>query len=226
MRDETVAALYEKLNRYKFIEVLACGFHVLHLNLGQVRGTPASGKSTLSLLLCAYIKRLEPTTRVVLLDTWALQVTQGRWSTYLRLTKNMVAGDGSVLVFDEAQSTYWDSGLWNSLFKPIIAKECENRAIVFASYGSATSAPGIAGTNMIIPLRNKVTLRPIDHHDQTKPIGLFLTHTEFLDFVRTRYPSNRCKFDTTFFEWTFNVTAGHVGAITDLLRMISAQTVC
>ena len=141
----------------------------------------------------------------------------------------MVPGDGTIIILDEAQASYWDGGLWQSLFKQICSKECDNRAIVFTSRGSPTSVAEeeMAHTPVPIPLRNKVTLRPIDHKDGTTPIGLFLTHSEFDSFVEKLSKTLPfASFDETFYDWVYNVTAGHVGAARDVINYTARQTVC
>lgn len=132
----------------------------------QVRGTPACGKTTLSKLIAAHMKTENPTTRVVWLDSWIPQVTQGDWCTYLRQRWKVVPDDGSILVLDDAQVSYWDVGLWNFL-RAICTREYNNRAIAFTSRGSPTSISTITPITMVIPSVQKVTLRPIDHHDDT-----------------------------------------------------------
>jgi hypothetical protein len=191
------------------------------LNFPQVRGTPASGKSTLASLIFEHIESQEPATHVVWVDSWPVENIR-----YLQEIKNVMKGDWSVLVFDEVQVSYWDTGLWNSFFKRICDKQLNNRVIVFTSYGSPTRRSATPWNPMIIPLRNKVTLRAIDHHDGIKPAGLFLTRTEFDTFISLRYPPQQYKFDDAFYNDVYEMTAGHVGAAGDLIQVITAQDVC
>ena len=77
--------------------------------LCQVRGTPASGKSTLSVLIHHYIKQQEPTRRVIWIDGWHPETVQkfDDWRAFLR-SKGVEPGDGSIVIIDEAQSSCWD----------------------------------------------------------------------------------------------------------------------
>jgi hypothetical protein len=182
----------------------------------QVRGTPRSGKTMLALLLGRYIKRLRPNVPVIWVDGWRGRETRS-WSSYLR-SKGWRARDETVLIFDEAQETYWDTELWNVFFKSI-HDYCAT-AIVFASYGSPTST-GVKNTNMYITQR--VTLSPIDDDDGLPPIVILLTRLEFEDLIAGCYPSEQHSFHATFLDGIFNLTAGHAGAVSDLLDVILAS---
>jgi hypothetical protein len=180
----------------------------------------------LSMLLCQHIIEKEPQTRVVWIDTWVRDRYIGlTWDSYLEQTTGVKAGDGSILIFDEAQATYWDTGLWSTFFKGILGSEVNNRAVVFTSRGSPTTDPLTQlPTPIFIPAYRQVTLRPIDHDDETQPAGLFLTKPEFDDFVALLF-RDRHKFDVTFYNWVYNVTSGHAGASKDLIEIASAQEV-
>ena len=139
------------------------------------------------------------------------------WSTYLE-RKGWKAFDETVFIFDEAQLTYWDgSGLWNSFFKSIHEYDC--RAIIFANYGSPT-VTGVKDTNMFIPDPKRVTLHPIDYKDGRQPVGILLTRPEFDDLMSRRYPPEQHSFHPSFLDAVFSLTAGHVGAVCDLLEVI------
>jgi energy-coupling factor transporter ATP-binding protein EcfA2 len=194
----------------------------------QVRGPPGSGKSTLSVLLHNYIKQKERSGVVIWMDSWHVEVVTrfNSWKAFLR-SKGMEPGDGTILILDEAQSSYWDIGLWHPFLKPITALECNNRAIVFTSQGSATvNTDNEYSTSMAITLSRKVTLRPIDRHDGTAAIGLLLTLPEFKIFTDDlSKTSGFTKLDQTVCDWIYNVTAGHVGAAIDLLRFFNSDKV-
>lgn len=66
----------------------------------------------------------------------------GGWETYLEL-RTGVSGLGwpsreAYLLIDEAQQSYWDSGLWIGLFKAIARRGQGPRMITFSSFGSPT----------------------------------------------------------------------------------------
>lgn len=176
------------------------------------------------MLLYRHIKREEPQTQVFWIDSWP---KDGDWQNRLETEYGWKIDDGSVLIIDEAQLTYEDTGLWNTLFKPFSAypEQYDNRIILFANYGSPAGA-AVGGTTMVIPPRQRITLRPVDHDNGIVPIGLFLTPTEFDEFISKQYPPASYSFDQTFLRWIFHLTLGHVGAIEDLLHVVIATDVC
>ena len=85
----------------------------------QVRGTPASGKSTLAKLLGRHIKGSEPTADVIWISGWTSADVKacGGWENYLKREKHWVEGKNTVFIFDEAQTSYMDGAL---LFRNIL----------------------------------------------------------------------------------------------------------
>ena len=144
------------------------------------------------------------------------------WKEHLQKDKNWDDNIASVLIFDEAQSTYDDIGLWNSLFKPIsdMPLSSRHRIIIFTSYGSPTRI-NARGTPMQIGERQMVTLVPIDHHDDLGAVGLYLTRPEFEELVNLK----KYSFDPACLDFIFKILSGHVGAIEDVIRVISCDDV-
>jgi hypothetical protein len=177
----------------------------------------------MSLLLSRYIKHREPKTRRFHIEVLP---SDDRYRNTLRKAGWRI-DDGSVLIIDEAQLTYDNTGLWNAVFKPISAnpERFKNRVIIFASYGSP-SGTATRGTNVRIPDRQRITLSRIDHHDGTIPIGLLLDRIDFHDYMSRRHPSSRYHFDSTFLHLLYDLTIGHVGAIEDLIRVVTTHNVC
>jgi hypothetical protein len=176
------------------------------------------------LLLSDRVKQEEPETEVFVIGTWP---DNTNWREYLSTKCGWKLNDGSVLIIDEAQRTNGDLDLWDFLFKAISAnpEQFQNRIILFSSYGSPNGS-AVGGSPMVIPHRQKVTLRPIEHNDDIPPIGLFLTSEEFEDFISKKYPRSQFHFDTTFHRWVFDISQGHVGAIADVIRVVLAHHVC
>jgi hypothetical protein len=192
----------------------------------QVRGTPASGKSMLAELLAQHIRQKEPAVHVIMIDAWLPDMVMaiGGWEYFLETTKRWVKSEETVFIFDEAQLSYEDTGLWNSFFKSMHIYD--NRyAIIFASYGSPTSRINIKGTPIIIPDPQRVTLRPVDHGDDLPAVGLFFNRREFDDLVSKQYPSSQYHFHSSFFNALFDITNGHVGAIHDFTMVVIAHDV-
>ncbi|KIL60852.1 hypothetical protein M378DRAFT_905153 [Amanita muscaria Koide BX008] len=205
LRRETVAALYQRLNTYRFI---------------QVRGTPASGKTVLGQLLAAHISRQEPDVHIVWVYGWPKE--SGDY--HKRLKKlGWKENKKTVFIFDEGQMSYVDARLWGEFFKSMHDHQ-ERRAIVFASYGSPTSRLIFQGhPPIIVPDPQRVTLCHVPHEDGLPSAGLLFTRSEFNDLVINHYPSPDFYFDSSFFDKLFDITNGHVGAIHDFTRMIIAD---
>ena len=233
LRSDTVSALYEKLKKYNFIQVLLwCSIFSTLSDTLQVRGTPASGKTTLCGLLAHYINQQEPAVHIILIHGWPREIEKKRgWQVYLQ-EEGWVPGKKTVFIFDEAQMSYRDFDLWGEFFKNLVYSDLF--AIAFASYGSPISHQGgktsdsdweIQSTPFVLSDSQRVTLRPIDHGDGFNAVGLLFNRTEFDDLVGKRYPPSEFPFDPSLFDGVFDLTGGHVGAILDFLNIIIAHDV-
>lgn len=186
----------------------------------QVRGTPASGKTTLALLLAQHIHQQEPAVHTIYIPIWPLQDVEaiGGWQFYLRQKYGWVPGKKTVFIFDEAQTTYEDYSLWDEFIKNIQAYN-DRFAIALASYGSPSSRIRIAGLPVVVGDWQRVTLHQINL-DGLGSVGLFFSQTEFEDLVYKKFALARHYFDPSFLKVVFEVTGGHVGAINGFLGAI------
>jgi hypothetical protein len=190
----------------------------------QVRGTPASGKTMLAQLLGQYLSQQEPDVDVIWADEWPIQEVKdiGGYRPYLKRL-GWKEGQKTVFIFDEAQTSYEDSVLWNGFFKSIHAYD-DRRAITFASYGSPCSRITMLGTSIELVDSQRVTLRPIDHEDGLQPAGLLFSRIELDDLI-SRLCSGHHYFHQSFLDAIFDLTGGHVGAIYDLVKTITGDDV-
>jgi hypothetical protein len=101
----------------------------------EVRGTPASGKSTLALLLHHHILDREPTGRVHVISSWSEVDRRGSWKDWMEAANFT---DKSVVIIDEAQMSYSDEPFWGWI--KLMDDTSSIRVIAFVSYGSTTSA--------------------------------------------------------------------------------------
>jgi hypothetical protein len=74
---------------------------------------------------------------------------------------------------------------------------------------------------MVVADCSRVSLQPVDHGDGISPAGLFLKADEFADVVER----SAGRFESDFLDYVFRVTAGHTGAVRDLLRVVMADDV-
>jgi len=162
----------------------------------------------------------------------------GGWNAYLKKVKGWVDGQTTFFIFDESQLSYEDFDLWSDFFKN--APSYSDRFIIsFASYGSPTSQIGstvlgssrsdpdadIRSTPFAVSNVQRVTLRPIHHHDGLGAVGLLFTRTEFNDLIAKRFPQSDYHFDLSLLNSVFDLTGGHVGAIIDLMSIVIAHDV-
>lgn len=165
---------------------------------------------------------MEPTVNPILISSWPEDGTS--WFEKLTAAPNYNLDGSNTIIIDEAQLTYWDFGFWNNFLKSI-SPVSSNRIILFGSYGSPTVRAPL--TKMVTPYHlpdcQRVDLRPVDHKDNIPPAGLLLLEDEFSDLVQAAFPGS-C-FTTDFREYVFAITAGHVGAVVDLLSIVKHRTV-
>jgi len=126
-----------------------------------VRGTPASGKTTvMNLVVNRLLEKYGKERPVYVLTEWDESTVRGNgaWGAYLD-HETGVHGNQSLtcpayLIIDEAQESYWDGALWADLFRRI---ECHVSPyiLLFTSYGSP-------GRNFVGFNEKKHTKTPLD----------------------------------------------------------------
>lgn len=207
-RSETVEALSHLLDEYGIV---------------HVRGTPASGKTTLATLLRYH---LENKCKVVGIDGWkdvhATQylIEKCHEHGYDHVDdRNFMTSlnDDIVFIIDEAQTTYFDSHLWFSAIKSRLGLERGPRFCLFSSYGSPlTGSPDYprAVTPAILRPQQRVSMTS----SSASKACLFYNQVEFEDVIR-RFTS-----DYTLAKEVqaciFSLSNGHPGMVGALLRFI------
>ncbi|KAJ5894820.1 hypothetical protein N7495_006511 [Penicillium taxi] len=160
------------------------------------RGTPASGKTTLAHLLCAFYERQN--VPVVFFPSWVnkkLSLDPNHFATMIIeaarqkghefVTYSSLWWSDLVIIIDEAQMSYDDHGLWLGLIKSVGGMSSGTRIALFSSYGSPTGGPSSAlpgSPNVIIGAFQRVSLTP-SIMSFSPNIGLFYTRDEFDDIV-------------------------------------------
>ena len=191
----------------------------------QVRGTPASGKTILSFLLVHYIRDQEPNADVRFFNMWPLKNAQPAYGYNYNLKLAGWSPDrDTIFIFDNAELTYDDEDLWTGFFKNI--HDFPNRrAILFSSYGSPGRRIIRRGTPFHVKDEQMVTLRAVQHQDDLPAAGLLFSRVEFDDLISKDYPDSMYHFDSSFFDFVFDITGGHVGAVKDFLLAIIGHNV-
>jgi hypothetical protein len=211
----------------------------------RVRGTPASGKTTIMQLMAnKLLEMYGHTIPIYTLTGWNKEKIRSLtgWNAYLGQETGVYGKDWptypAYLLLDEAQQSYWDEELWANLFKaiePVLGGS--PFIILFSSYGSP--GRGFAGydgekhilTSMIFAAEQQISLRLDENIDEYQPIqwrpwrpvGLLLDEDEAIDIL-TRYtlttihPSPSLSADLK--KGFFLISNGHVGLLTSLVRVL------
>ncbi|PKY02893.1 hypothetical protein P168DRAFT_305277 [Aspergillus campestris IBT 28561] len=206
---------------------------ILSRKVVHVRGTPASGKTTLAQLLKDHLSGQGR--NVYFMGTWRdldtlYESPPDPWDkleTMLRskfpcpVDKDILSQ--AVLIIDEGQTSYNDSILWNEILKPrCYGKGEEIMFCLFCSYGSPST--GVETTTCeftpaILNPAQRVTLTP-QTNAAAPDFGLFFSKTEFYD-ATSRIGSKKeppIKLQTDAIEYLFSFTNGHPGALESMME--------
>jgi len=213
------------------------------MNIVHVRGTPASGKTRLSELLRDYYRK--EGRKVSLIKEWEKLDHKNPWDSLVKLVEkwneeaqdapimtssrpeqdlSWVLTSNTVILVDEAQMTYNDAALWNTIFKERLTPNVYKfQLCLFCSYGSPEAGPD---QTFFTPVRlsnqQRISLTPQNQED-SPPIGLFYDKEEFKDVVSrllTFHYEERFNFDEGALEYIFAVSSGHPGAVTSIVDVI------
>ncbi|OJJ78666.1 uncharacterized protein ASPGLDRAFT_138465 [Aspergillus glaucus CBS 516.65] len=216
-RNLTVTALWDLIKRRQVV---------------HIRGTPATGKSTLAHLLARHVSILEPGLEVYHL-CWPESFDYlSKSAPYSYLLNNLARRsqdrddwmdiDG-LLIIDEAQASYRYSSLWNDLIK-FLEPGFGLRVALFSSYGSASALVQEASTLTPLKLNSnqRISLkRSAEHPD----LCLLLSHDEFHDLVYRRCQSygdsQPFRPSAELIEHLFGMTQGHAAASACVLEILS-----
>jgi hypothetical protein len=205
----------------------------------HVRGTPASGKSTLARLLEQYVIKKRPDL-LVYRFSWPSTFPDGFWpgSQYHTLLNSITKRPLDqndwwrmqvLLIIDEAQGSYEYISLWNDLIKglsptsgPLIA--------LFSSYGSPSNLPlGDARTPTPIYFRpdQRISIR---RSSQNPNLALLFSQTELSDVVE-----RVCKFHSRhgqafllspeLIDYVWKITNGHPAGVRAVLDELAFSQV-
>ncbi|KAK2809273.1 hypothetical protein FQN50_003914 [Emmonsiellopsis sp. PD_5] len=222
-RNRTVEALWGRLQRTAVV---------------HVRGTPASGKSTLAALLHSHVKKVAPNLDILHI-TWPMEFPKKIWTQtpYPRLLSLLSDWDLGLIdwrqkriliIIDEAQGSYAYTSLWNDLIKSIIPFEGPLVAL-FSSYGSPTEAPlgDQTPTPILFSDSQRISLRPTPVNPD---IGLFFSREEFDDVV-ARVSRSHGEHGQAFLlsddlkAYIFDLSSGYPAAVMSLLDGLAVSDV-
>ncbi|GAQ35039.1 hypothetical protein AFUB_059250 [Aspergillus niger] len=228
LRQDTVTELIKLIDTYPVI---------------LIRGTPASGKTTLARLLQ---DRLHNQGRIVpFFYTWKQDLITFDTEPWVALAKALkqrlprgqvpnLMNDEIVVIVDEAQGSYDDDYLWNHIIKLLIDKPCRYklRICLFCYFGCPSTGveppQGLGYCPATIPERQCITLTPQSCSESPK-IGLYYTESEFDDvlcrILRYDFPNWVVTIDEKAKKYLFSLTNGHPGGVTAMIRFV-CETYC
>jgi hypothetical protein len=197
----------------------------------HVRGTPASGKSTLARFLEKHVRITRPDL-LVYGFSWPTTFPDGFWpgSPYYHLPNSLTKrpldnndwyGKQVLLITDEAQGSYEYISLWNDLIKSL-SPISGTLITLFSSYGSPSNLPlGDARTLTLIYSGpdQRISIRC---SSQNPNLALLFSQTEFGDVVE-----RVCKFHSQhgqafllspeLIDYIWEITNGHPAAVRAIL---------
>lgn len=105
-------------------------------------------------------------------------------SSQLEQDFSWVLTSNTVILVDEAQRTYNDTSLWNTIFKERLTPNVYKfKLCLFCSYGSPASGPDQTFfTPVKFSVQQRISLTP-QNQEGSPPIGLFYGREEFEDVV-------------------------------------------
>ncbi|KAL4814713.1 hypothetical protein BDW67DRAFT_165469 [Aspergillus spinulosporus] len=212
-------------------------------NVVHVRGTPASGKTTLARLLQQYYKdqrrvvyfvsnwgKLEDYTTEGEDEPWQM-LTQCIRSRFKLTSSARNLSPGTIIIVDEAQQTYSDTEFWNTVIKErVYGKREDIKFCLFCSYGSPSTGVDEHNdmfTPAVFKRSQRVTLTPQSSSPPMEPfpppsIGLFFTADEFKDAVQQICADTKFEagftLDNDAGDYLFSLTDGHPGGVESLLN--------
>ncbi|PKY00574.1 hypothetical protein P168DRAFT_293437 [Aspergillus campestris IBT 28561] len=180
----------------------------------HVRGTPASGKSTLAKLLHSHNRQNHIPSVLI----------HARDAGLTSVTPDTIRDTDVTFLIDEAQMSYEDYGLWLDFIKTQNGRRYGPRICLFTSYGSPSEGPDNYPTGSpltYLGVQQRISITPSKIRGSPQ-ISLFYTRSEFDDVVqrictdgRRPVPLHRDAAD-----YIFSLTNGHPGAVYSVLDMI------
>lgn len=223
--------------RTRSIETLA---HLIDEHaLIHVRGTPASGKSTMAKLLFHHYSHHSSNKQqqiIVFVADWKdwaennmdtvgflVQHCHQLGHTVQRTEFLNGANDNLVFILDEAQVTYADSFFWYSVIKERLAAARGPRFCLFTSYGSpSTGSPDYPKTTTppILKREQRVSLT-IPYDDIGHNLCLFYRQEEFKDAVKKWANTTDHTIGEDVESYIFKQSNGHPGVVGAMLRYVA-----
>lgn len=199
--------------------------------VAHVRGTPASGKTTLAYLLYDHYR--QQNTPVIMFADWSqchdhvysdILVRRAQDAGYEFVTSDTLRDADIVFILDEGQMSYHDSGLWFGLIKSQSGRRFGPRICIFTSYGSPTGGPAdyaVGSPLAYLGVQQRISITPSKIKDSPQ-IALFYNREEFDDVINRICNDLRCplRLHHNAYDYIFSLTNGQPGAVDGILKML------
>jgi hypothetical protein len=217
--------LYEQLREHRVI---------------HVRGTPASGKTTLTKLLKRFVE-VNLQNMTVVSFSWPGKVPVDwvckpyNWLlpkfSACRYQGDLIDYGNVLLIVDEGQNSYGFASFWNELIKYQAQGVKEGPYIaLFSSFGSPSAGTSQDEDDYTTPphlkAEQRVSMRPLP--DNNPAVSLYLTRSEFSEVVlRAKTNDEGLHFSVSkeVEDFLFDVSAGHPGCTSALLAVLEYSEV-
>lgn len=193
----------------------------------HIRGTPASGKSILRILLTRYINVVHPNWTVSSQEAWPQDLQDNDFNGTaafiegcLNLPRDQFySTQDRVLLVDEAQLTYSNVYFWNSFLK-LIDNHQGVHVILFSSYGSRP-IDLVGVTPPVLHADQRISL-VWTANDLFDPVGLLFTRDEAREVVAltVQYHQDKPNFAPELLDWLYYLSGGHAGALDGLVQIL------
>lgn len=204
------------------------------LRIIHIRGTPASGKTTLATLVELRLASRFPNYRTTFARHWPSEkMTASESEKYLEGLLNgsymdVMTSQDRVLLLDEAQTSYHDMFFWNTFLKGI-HRLSGPYVMLFSSYGNPSQSPlgsDVAGTPAAFAPGQRISLRWESVHP-FPAVGLLLSEEEANDVINRSAQGNQDRpiYTGGLKEDLYTFTEGHVGALSAMSSVIETDLV-
>lgn len=201
----------------------------------HVRGTPASGKSTLAFLLAQYVREREENMRIHRV-TWSDQIEDYGHQTSYNILLNSLTGrprhlddwlsERRLIIIDEAQTSYKFKSLWNDLVK-FVGPGFSVYVVLFSSYGSPSRQPleVKTATPLFFKPRQRIGIKRTDPFD----LGISFSREEYdevVSLIRSSYGDHQqFKLSSELIDFIYHITAGHPAGVHAVLIDLAESSV-
>ena len=192
----------------------------------HVRGTPATGKTTLAYLLRQYYQKggnpvvfFSRPSRPSNVSLASYLAEKCEKEGYFGIQLDFFSKDNIIFIIDEAQTAYLDGDLWEFI-KSKRDQRTGPKFCIFTVYGSPSQGLRAVTDPTPDPLRSvkQVSILP-SHREHSPGICLFYSNAEFED-VLVRYcinPSHKLPLEKDARTYLYSITNGHPGAVISML---------